>query len=248
MTAVSPRDNPTNNTCPHWDPTNLSIPNPDPTKIEQGPSGDILYEFLHLLVLHADLEPGYHSHLQRPNTAMDCVPDVVTVYDPNDPARHMYDVDDESTVVTLADWYHYNSFHAPKATTPFPNSTLINGLGRYEGGPLSDLAVINVSPGKRYRFRLVSISCEPAFNFSVDGHLMTIIEVDGVNHQPLVVDSIEIFARDRRNSDGRFILRAAHSAGCTAHSHKAGTFAGQVPCLSTKTEHSAIHCAEFGTD
>ncbi|KAJ7464280.1 hypothetical protein B0H11DRAFT_2240675 [Mycena galericulata] len=54
-TAVSPREyaqkepeefgaqhpqyvnNPTKNTCPHWDPTNLTIPNSDPTKIEQVP-------------------------------------------------------------------------------------------------------------------------------------------------------------------------------------------------------------------
>lgn len=26
--------------------------------------------------------------------------------DPNDPMKHMYDVDDESTVITLAEWYH----------------------------------------------------------------------------------------------------------------------------------------------
>ena len=45
-----------------------------------------------------------------------------------------------------------------------------------------------------YRFRLVSISCDPAFTFSIDGHTMTVIEVDGNNVQPLVVDSLTIFA------------------------------------------------------
>ena len=45
-----------------------------------------------------------------------------------------------------------------------------------------------------YRLRLVSISCDPAFNFSIDSHQMTIIEVDGENHQPLLVDSLQIFA------------------------------------------------------
>ncbi|KAJ7142656.1 laccase [Mycena epipterygia] len=144
----------------------------------------------------------YHSHLST--QYCDGLRGPLVVYDPKDPAKHMYDVDDESTVITLADWYHYNSFHAPKATTPFPNSTLINGLGRYENGPLSELAVINVSHGKRYRFRLISISCEPGFIFSVDSHSMTIIEVDGVNHQPLVVDSIEIFAGQRYS----FVLTA----------------------------------------
>jgi iron transport multicopper oxidase len=45
-----------------------------------------------------------------------------------------------------------------------------------------------------YRFRLVSISCDPNYFFSIDSHNMTIIEADGNNVQPLVVDSIQIFA------------------------------------------------------
>jgi hypothetical protein len=45
-----------------------------------------------------------------------------------------------------------------------------------------------------YRFRLVSISCDPNFTFSIDDHMMTVIEVDGTNVKPLRVDSIQIFA------------------------------------------------------
>ena len=45
-----------------------------------------------------------------------------------------------------------------------------------------------------YRFRLVSISCDPSFLFSIDNHQMTVIEVDGKNVQPLLVDSLEIYA------------------------------------------------------
>jgi iron transport multicopper oxidase len=41
---------------------------------------------------------------------------------------------------------------------------------------------------------LISISCDPSFNFSIDSHTLTVIEVDGVNHQPLEVDSLQIFA------------------------------------------------------
>lgn len=44
-----------------------------------------------------------------------------------------------------------------------------------------------------YRFRLISISCDPAFNFSIDGHQMTVIEVEGTNTQPLLIDSLQIF-------------------------------------------------------
>ncbi|KAH9053263.1 Cupredoxin [Lactarius vividus] len=87
-------------------------------------------------------------------------------------------------------------------TIPFPqkcrlNSTLINGKGRYLGGDSVPLAVVNVVRGQRYRLRLVSISCDPAFTFSIDNHQLLIIEVDGENTQPLRVDSLEIFAGQR---------------------------------------------------
>jgi hypothetical protein len=58
----------------------------------------------------------------------------------------------EQTVLTLADWYHLPAPQASKNPPVVFDSTLINGLGRYPGGPLSDLAVINVSHGKRYRY------------------------------------------------------------------------------------------------
>jgi iron transport multicopper oxidase len=45
-----------------------------------------------------------------------------------------------------------------------------------------------------YRFRLVSISCDPYFTFSIDGHNLTVIEVEGTNTQPLLIDSLDIFA------------------------------------------------------
>ena len=94
------------------------------------------------------------------------------------------------------------------------NSTLINGLGRYSDGPAVPLAVVNVIGGLRsvlylikclsllfnfscyvsYRLRLVSISCDPSFIFSIDSHTLTVIEADSTSVQPLVVDSLEIFA------------------------------------------------------
>ena len=53
----------------------------------------------------------------------------------------------ESTVITLADWYH--TLARLGAAFPTPDATLINGLGRYINGPTSDLAVITVEQGKR---------------------------------------------------------------------------------------------------
>ena len=77
------------------------------------------------------------------------------------------------------------------------DSTLINGRGRYADGPSTALSVINVQPGLRYRFRLVSISCDPSFNFTIDGHRMTIIEVDGTEVDPVEVDSIPVLVGQR---------------------------------------------------
>ncbi|KAJ7453426.1 yellow laccase [Mycena latifolia] len=131
----------------------------------------------------------YHSHLST--QYCDGLRGPLVVYDPADPQKDLY----ESTILTLADWYHFPAPSAP--LIPVFNSTLINGLGRYASGPPSPLAVINVIQGKRYRFRMVSISCDPNWIFSIDEHKMTIIEVDGVNHQPLTVDSIQIFAGQR---------------------------------------------------
>ncbi|KAI0246644.1 laccase 2 precursor [Lactifluus subvellereus] len=136
----------------------------------------------------------YHSHFKT--QYCDGLRGPLVIYDPGDPHGHLYDVDNDQTVITLADWYHYSSKVAP--TIPAFNSTLINGKGRYSGGPTNvALAVVNIEHGKRYRFRLVSISCDPSFIFSIDNHTMSVIEVDGNNVQPLLVDSLHIFAGQR---------------------------------------------------
>jgi FtsP/CotA-like multicopper oxidase with cupredoxin domain len=70
-----------------------------------------------------------------------------------------------------------------------------------ENGPFSILSSVWVyldfSCRTSYRFRLVSISCEPSFIFSIDNHTMAVIEVDGTNSQPLLIDSLRIFAGAR---------------------------------------------------
>ncbi|KAJ6621044.1 laccase [Mycena sp. CBHHK59/15] len=142
----------------------------------------------------------YHSHLST--QYCDGLRGPFVVYDPDDPHADLYDVDDDSTVITLADWYHGPASTLGKVPTLI--STLINGLGRFSGGATSQLAVISVTQGQRYRFRLVSLSCDPNFTFTIDGHNMTIIEVDSVNHEPLTVDSIQIFAGQRYS----FVLTA----------------------------------------
>ncbi|KAI0923400.1 laccase [Taiwanofungus camphoratus] len=142
----------------------------------------------------------YHSHngLQY----CDGLRGPFIVYDPNDPQKHLYDIDDESTIITLADWYHVAAKNVP--VPPTASSVLINGLGRDSNTSTSPLSVITVIPGLRYRFRLISMSCDPNFVFSIDGHNMTIIEAEGENTEPLLIDSVQIFAAQRYS----FVLEA----------------------------------------
>ncbi|KAG1822300.1 laccase [Suillus variegatus] len=144
----------------------------------------------------------YHSHFSSQYASItrtshcDGLRGALIIYDPDDPLAHMYDVDDETTVISLADWYHVVS---PKllGVPSIADSMLINGLGRFVGGPPSDLAVINVTPGKRYRLRLIQMSCQSDVKFSIDGHSLTVIEADGQPTEPLVVDQLQILAGQR---------------------------------------------------
>ncbi|TDL26600.1 Cu-oxidase-domain-containing protein [Rickenella mellea] len=151
----------------------------------------------------------YHSHLST--QYCDGLRGPFVVYDPDDPQKDLYDIDDDTTVITLADWYHQTSttlFPNPNKAPPTPDSTTINGLGRYSGGPASPLAVVGATPGKRHRFRLISTSCFPSYTFSIDNHNLTIIEVDGVAHQPHTVNSLTISAGQRYS----FIVTADQTA------------------------------------
>jgi iron transport multicopper oxidase len=151
----------------------------------------------------------YHSHLST--QYCDGLRGAFIVYDPRDPLRRLYDVDDASTVITLTDWYHVPAPSAGKF--PTPDSTLINGKGRFNNAGNVDtsveLAVVSVRRGTRYRMRLVSLSCDPNYIFSIDNHMMTIIEADGILTDPLTVDSIQIFAAQRYS----FILNANQAVG-----------------------------------
>ncbi|KAK0444082.1 laccase [Armillaria borealis] len=156
----------------------------------------------------------YHSHLST--QYCDGLRGPFVIYDPNDPHSDLYDVDDESTILTLSDWYHI-----PAKEVEFP-CCLTHGPRRWSKNPTSDLAVITVEQGKRYRFRMIDMACDSAFTFAIEGHAMfatspdfignvidslpirTIIEVDGVNHQPYTVDQIQIFAGQRYS----FVLNA----------------------------------------
>ncbi|KAG9316052.1 Cupredoxin [Chiua virens] len=168
----------------------------------------------------------YHSHYGV--QYCDGLRGPLVIYDPRDPHRRRYDVDNARTVITLSDWYHNLGPQLGNILAAVPaNSTLINGRGRYPGGPRSSLAVIRVRRGLRYRFRVISMSCDPWFNFTIDGHRMTIIEADGSEVKPVRVDSLPVFAGQRYS----VVVKANRPVGnywIRASTNQNGNFTGGI--------------------
>nr|AAR03585.1 laccase 6 [Volvariella volvacea] len=147
----------------------------------------------------------YHSHLDA--QYCDGLRGPFVIYDRFDPHRHRYDVDNKDTIITLADWYHTPAAQLSGVITP--NSALINGRGRTATTTTAPLSVIRVRRGRKYRMRLISMSCDPNYIFSIEGHEMTVIEADGISVEPVTVTSLQIFVGQRYS----FVLHANQPVG-----------------------------------
>ncbi|KAF7348651.1 Laccase 8 [Mycena venus] len=169
----------------------------------------------------------YHSQLSVQYT--DGLRGTLIIYDPDDPLAHLYDVDDASTVLTVADWWHNTSTslltsYLATQINPVADSGLVNAKGRYQGGPEVKYAAVSVVPGKRYRFRLINISVRSNFVVSIDNHTMTVIETDGVATEPNEVNILTIHAGQRysivvtaNQQVGNYWINAFVNAGSSEH-------------------------------
>ncbi|KAJ3918047.1 Cu-oxidase-domain-containing protein [Lentinula edodes] len=124
--------------------------------------------------------------------------------DPEDPLKHLYDVDDENTIWQVGDWWHNTTLpllagYVATGIVPVSDSGTFNGVGRYNGGPDVPFHVVNVVQGTRYRFRIINTSARNVFTISIDSHNMTIIETDGTPTQPMTVNSIDMLAGQRHS-------------------------------------------------
>ncbi len=59
---------------------------------------------------------------------------------------------------------------------------MINGVGRYVGGPEMSWARINVTQGQRYRFRIVNTSGIAHYRFAIQNHTLTVRTYEGAAH------------------------------------------------------------------
>ncbi|CAB5351266.1 unnamed protein product [Rhizophagus irregularis] len=146
----------------------------------------------------------YHAHTH--GQYMEGIRAPLIIHDPNDPYRKDYDFE---YIITMSDWYHQRVSDmlairmSPNygGRNPIPDSGLISGAGRYncsaappgsecrENNPLAEY---KVTPGKKYRLRLINTSGLSHFMFSIDNHPLKIIEADGEYSKPVIVNKLPV--------------------------------------------------------
>ncbi|XXG97247.1 hypothetical protein Hte_003543 [Hypoxylon texense] len=119
------------------------------------------------------------------------------IHDPDSPFLDTYYQQENEIVLTVSDWYHdqmsdllpgFISKGNPTGAEPVPNAALFNDTQNLK---------IAVQPGTTYLFRMVNIGAFAGQYIWFEGHNMTIIEVDGVYHQPAVAEMIYLSAAQR---------------------------------------------------
>ncbi|WVZ01844.1 hypothetical protein V8G54_022650 [Vigna mungo] len=68
---------------------------------------------------------------------------------------------------------------------PFPDGLIINGRG-------SNAYTFTVDQGKTYRFRISNVGLTTSINFRIQGHKMTIVEVEGTHTLQNIYDSLDV--------------------------------------------------------
>ncbi|KAK8727904.1 hypothetical protein OTU49_009512, partial [Cherax quadricarinatus] len=120
-----------------------------------------------------------------------------------------YDVDSPDHVLVLQDWLHKSALDKfsgrhHHTQDDFASAILINGKGRNytnqdeDGEVTTPLEVVTVTPGLRYRLRLIyagGLNCPLVV--SVDDHRLTIIATDGQNIVPVTTDSLVMYSGER---------------------------------------------------
>ena len=152
----------------------------------------------------------------------------------NGPATADYDEDLGS--LFLQDWGHQTAFElwdsAKLGAPPTLQNGLINGTNTFDCSDSSDANCVGggkkfemiFEAGKKYRFSVVNVAIEGHFQFSIDGHSLTVISNDLVPIVPYTADSILISIGQRydvvveANADpGNYFLRAGWTTACATN-------------------------------
>jgi iron transport multicopper oxidase len=102
---------------------------------------------------------------------------------------------DQQVYLSMSDWYHeqmpsiISDYMSPSNTNgdfPSPDAFLFNDTHT----PFD----LKFSPGKRYLLRIVNTAAVACGQFHIQGHTMSVVEIDGVQSRPKNADTIVICA------------------------------------------------------
>ncbi|KAM5356679.1 hypothetical protein ACJ41O_003325 [Fusarium nematophilum] len=154
----------------------------------------------------------YHSHTE--SQYPDGLRGPLIIHDPDNPFKGKYD---EEIIMTLSDWYHdemqtlipeFLRKGNPTGAEPVPQAALMNET--------QDLKVA-VQPSKTYLLRLINLGAFAGQYFWIEGHDLSIVEVDGAYTKPTGASMVYLSAGQRcsvlvttkGSSDGNFPIMAS---------------------------------------
>ncbi|KAI9273843.1 Cupredoxin [Helicostylum pulchrum] len=156
------------------------------TQCPIAPGHNLTYEFV--IAQHGSY--WIHSHFM--GQYMDGLRTPLVVHALNETYKYDYDV-----TFPLQDWYHAQSTtnidiflneNNPTGAEPVPESGfMLNSVND----------TLTFIPGKTYRLRLINMSGFSMFYFSIDGHDLDVIEIDGIDVQRKTVQSVSLTAAQR---------------------------------------------------
>ena len=160
---------------------------PGVTQCPIPPGGNFTYTF------HASSygTTWYHSHfsLQYSNGLIG--PIVI-----HGPTSANWDID--LGPVGLTDWYHeeaFKAFYTFRTAPGAAQNALFNGMNTFNdsGTIVGQKYETTFTPGKKHRLRIINMSSDSHFKFSIDHHLMTVQAADFVPIEPYTTDMLNIF-------------------------------------------------------
>ncbi|KAJ2754459.1 ferroxidase fet3 [Coemansia pectinata] len=134
---------------------------------------------------------------------------------------------DEEVLLSFEDWYSETFAERARLTLdptkPFPPPHGI-GFGLINGVNGNLTKPINFQPGRMYRLRLVNMSATMWFQFSLPGHTMRVVEIDGEYTEPPEVYGVDIAPAQRYS-----VLVTAHSTNSFNYRYNVTMYASFIP-------------------
>jgi hypothetical protein len=150
------------------------------------------------------------------------------------------DYDEDLGAVFLSDWSHIPVTQlwdtAKLGAPPMLENGLINGTNTFDCSDSTDANCIGggkkfetvFEAGKKYRLRLVNSAVDGHFQFSIDGHSLTVIANDLVPIVPFTTDSLLISIGQRYDviveatqASGDYWLRSGWVTACSTNANAA---------------------------